>query len=130
MNYTNNVPCHTIKPLERKWFRYLVRQIDYKYLSENYQIKLSRPLDDYIDHFISKYGIGKRMLYYYMDKWEKRKIFSIDGQEFNYILFVENINFNIYLDSSVRNYRNIVPYRVRRLFNRAKHKSFLRTRIN
>lgn len=129
MNYTNNVPCHTIKPLERKWFRYLVRQIDYNYLSENYIVRLSKPLGFYIDEFSTKYGIGEKMLYYYMNKWKKRKIFYMDNDTFTPILFLE---FNKYKAScaalgwNLDIYRFMVPYRVFRLFHRAECKFLTR----
>ena len=64
MNYTNNVRCDQVKPLERKLFRYLCRQIDYsqfahdQYVVNNIQEKLS--------FFKDKYGIGQNMISYYM----------------------------------------------------------------
>lgn len=67
MNYTNNVRCDQIKPLERKLFRYLCRQIDYsgdahdQYVVNDIQEKLS--------FFKDKYGIGQNMISYYIQKW-------------------------------------------------------------
>lgn len=72
MNYTNNVRCDQVKPLERKLFRYLCRQIDYsqfahdQYVVNNIQEKLS--------FFKDKYGIGQSMISYYILKWAEKGI--------------------------------------------------------
>ena len=68
MNYTNNVRCDQVKPLERKLFRYLCRQIDYngvvhdQYVVNNIQEKLSFFKDKYGILLYSEMGRKRNML--------------------------------------------------------------------
>lgn len=123
MNYTNNVKCDDIKPLERKWFRYLVRQIDYESVKTLGQCK-ANDMDAHIDHFTGKYGISRKILYYYMTKWIKIGIFAYDDENtgtFSSIIVVKaKLDIEIPSQSHIKNnkphdrYLEIIPHRVQR----------------
>lgn len=144
MNYTNNVRCDQIKPLERKLFRYLFRQLDYDNLT-GCCCRIKNP-DENITHFKEKYGIGINMIEYYFRKWNSLGMVQYtkaDGKfkEFMFLIKIIpiphpevavgyyspcNSNFFIGLNygsnkyTRVRHvYQHIIPQRCIRLMKRA-----------
>ena len=109
MNYTNNVRCDQIKPLERKLFRYLCRQIDYsgvvhdQYVVNDIQEKLS--------FFKDKYGIGKNMITYYIQKWAGKGICYYEkyGQNF------KSFHFRFFVSASTIPRIRITPHNSNRI---------------
>lgn len=77
MNFTNNVPCHTMKPLERKLFKMMIRRIDYNSVKENSGVvEFIMPSDEIIEDFVSKYGVPKKMTLNYLEKWYNNGIYT------------------------------------------------------
>lgn len=71
--HCSNVRCNDIKPIERKFFRYLIRQIDYKTVELKYNtgnsVATKLPIRDYCNIFAEKYNIPYKQLMYYLQKW-------------------------------------------------------------
>ena len=109
MNYTNNVRCDQVKPLERKLFRYLCRQIDYsgvvydQYVVNDIQEKLS--------FFKDKYGIGQNMVSYYIQKWASKGICYYEkyGQNF------KSFHFRFFIHVSTILRIEILPHNSRKI---------------
>lgn len=77
MNFTNNVPCHTMKPLERKLFKMMIRRIDYNSVKENSGVvEFIMPSNKIIEEFASEYGVPEKMALNYLEKWEKNGIYE------------------------------------------------------
>ena len=113
MNYTNNVRCDQIKPLERKLFRYLCRQIDYasgKYIIQDVNSKLI--------YFKEKYSVGQRMIDYYIQKWNALQICHYENIgkyyyrfRFTPLIIDEPLN-SIYFSKSRNEFDRILEYKV------------------
>lgn len=110
MNYTNNVRCDQIKPLERKLFRYLCRQIDYNGVAnDQYAVN---DIQEKLSFFKDKYGIGQNMISYYILKWAEKGICRYEkyGKTFNEFCF------RFFIDTStIPQIRIIIPHNTRRI---------------
>ena len=106
----SNVRCNDIKPNERKLFRYLIRQIDYKGLDyvKNLEgvISTSRFLK-HIRHFKESTDVSYNQIYYYLNKWSDRCILKI----YDYCVCFD-------FEEIVKkpHYRSMVPSRVNKQF--------------
>lgn len=109
MNYTNNVRCDQVKPLERKLFRYLCRQIDYNGVA--YDQYAVNDIQEKLSFFKDKYGIGQNMVSYYILKWAEKGICRYEkyGQTFNVFYF------RFFIDISTIPQIRIIPYNTRRI---------------
>lgn len=104
MNYTNNVRCDQIKPLERKLFRYLFRQLDYDNLTGCY-CRIKNPNENII-YFIEKYDISTKMVEYYFKKWNSLGMvqYSKSDDKFEEFIFLFETLPVPYPDVYVRDY--------------------------
>ena len=80
-NYSRGIRCNDIKPIERKFFKYLMRQVDYEEI-QKYQtletVTLNRAVICYCKLFAEKYNVPLGQLAYYLDKWDRRGIYDYD----------------------------------------------------
>ena len=80
-NYSRGIRCNDIKPIERKFFKYLMRQVDYEEI-QKYQtletVTLNRAVICYCKLFAEKYNVPIGQLVYYLDKWNRRGIYDYD----------------------------------------------------
>lgn len=132
MNYTNNVPCHTMKPLERKLFKMMLRRIDYASVKDDSGIvEFIMPSNIIIEDFVSKYGVSQKMALYYLEKWKQNGIYN-SGRIYGCLQYGHFIKMNLLvglenLESKLNEskkqkysqYIEAVPYRVKRQYLRA-----------
>ena len=109
MNYTNNVRCDQIKPLERKLFRYLCRQIDYSGVAHDQYVV--NDIQEKLSFFKDKYGIGQNMISYYIQKWAGKGICYYEkyGQNF------KSFHFRFYVSDSYISRIKIMPSNSRKI---------------
>ena len=119
-NYTQGIRCNDIKPIERKFFRYLIRQINYKELDPKSNIvSLSQPVREYANIFATKYNVPYKQLLYYLEKWSNRGIYdygvSLDLGWFENIYELVGICTPEYRSDRdrIKVYRDMIPQRVR-----------------
>ena len=119
-NYTQGIRCNDIKPIERKFFRYLIRQINYKELDPKSNIvSLSQPVREYVNKFATKYNVPYKQLLYYLEKWSNRGIYdygvSLDLGWFENIYELVGICTPEYRSDRdrIKVYRDMIPQRVR-----------------
>lgn len=132
MNYTNNVNCHQMKPLERKFFKYVCKHIDYEKVNIEYSQHVSfiRPISVLADEFSDKYGIPIKMIKYWLKKWSDYGFYNYGvGIYFGWFEFVDALILDIPMknrwgrdvNKKFRQYIDIVPSRVRHKYRRAKN---------
>lgn len=93
-----------MKTLERQFFRYLMRQINYDELEYNIDFcKFRKPIRNIANNFIEKKDCSYKQLVYYMNKWS-RYGFYVYGT----ILDLGFIEYNKIPDR----YKSIIPERV------------------
>lgn len=120
-NYTQGIRCNDIKPIERKFFRYLIRQINYKELDPKSNIvSLSQPVREYANKFATKYNVPYKQLIYYLEKWSDKGIYnygvSSDLGWFENIYELVGIHTPPkYKSDRVKVYRDMIPQRVKRI---------------
>lgn len=90
MNYSNNVRCDCIKPMERKLFRYLCKQIDYDNIVISQQCTVKN-IQDKLLYFKEKYDISWRMIDYYISKWAQIGIIRYERIYGEYVMFIFRI---------------------------------------
>ena len=131
MNHTNNVNCHQMKPLERKFFKYVCKQIDYEKINIEYSqyVSFIRPMAELVVEFSDKYDIPIKMIGYWLDKWSDYGFYNYGvGMYFGWFEFVDALILDIPMknrwgrdvNKKFRQYIDIVPSRVRRKYRRAK----------
>lgn len=109
MNYTNNVRCDQVKPLERKLFRYLCRQIDYNGVAyDHYAVN---DIQEKLSFFKDKYGIGQNMVSYYILKWAEKGICRYEKYGKTFTKFY----FRFFIDISTIPQIRIIPHNARRI---------------
>lgn len=105
-----------LKDDEVKFWRYIIRQVDYDKLSYNkvdgyITMVLQKSVDNYIKFYSEKYNISKDLLKYYLYKWSKKGLIASINYDRS-----ENLDIIIYiLDFPNQNliaYYNKVPRRV------------------
>lgn len=103
MNYTNNINCHLMKPLERKFFKTCCRQINYNKVDDISNISFINPMCVIAENFSNKYGINIKMLERYLEKWERYGFYDYGiGVFFGWFKF----------DLLPEQYKEIIPKRV------------------
>lgn len=121
-NYSGGIRCNDIKPIERKFFRYLIRQINYEKLhpSSNMAI-VNQDIRYHVNKFATKYNVPYKQLLYYLEKWSNRGIYnygvSLDLGWFENIyeligIILDPDNYDFKQDR-FKIYRDMVPQRVR-----------------
>ena len=118
-NYSGGIRCNDIKPIERKFFKYLMRQIDYEEI-QKYQtlerVGLNRSVIYHCKLFAEKYNVPYGQLMYYLRKWQEKKLYINTTSE----LVVGVFNLSIILnDARCEVYREMVPARTCRFINNA-----------
>lgn len=125
-----------MKTLERQFFRYCIRRIDYSKIS--YLDSLRKvPLTDSMMHIASEFSEKKncsfKQLEYYMLKWKRLGLYygfditvELDHVNLNSLLIQtiernENGDLTVYFGLNTKYYRysSILPLRVRRKVNRS-----------
>ena len=80
-NYSGGIRCNDIKPIERKFFKYLMRQVDYEEI-QKYQtlevVTLNRAVICYCKSVAEKYNVPIGQFVYYLDECERRGIYAYD----------------------------------------------------
>ena len=108
----NRVNSNYIKPEERKFFRYLMRQIDYNNDTIN-MTTCNGTIRDHANRFSEKYNIPYKQLMYYLEKWSNIGLYdygvSLDLGWFCYIN-------SLILGTKFKTYSDIIPSRVKRLY--------------
>lgn len=132
MNYTNNINCHQMKPLERKFFKYVCRQIDYNRLViQSDVVTFIRPMGELVTKFSNKYGIPVKMIGYWLEKWTHYGFYNCGVSiYYGWFEFTDALILDIPMknrwdrdvNKKFRQYIDIVPERVRRQYKRAKNK--------
>lgn len=122
-NYSGGIRCNDIKPIERKFFRYLIRQIDYEKTTQlDRDMAIIRDSVRYhANKFSNKYNAPYKQLMYYLDKWSDKGIYNY-GVTLDLGWF-ENISKMMGIVTSANQsetdrisiYRDMVPQRVKRL---------------
>ena len=110
----NRVNSNGIKPEERKFFRYLIRQIDYNDDSNvSNMLTCNGTIRDHANRFSEKYNIPYKQLMYYLEKWTNIGLYdygvSLDLGWFCYIN-------SLILGTKFKTYSDIIPSRVKRLY--------------
>ena len=108
----NRVKSNDIKPEERKFFRYLIRQIDYNDDS-NSMLTCNGTIRDHANRFSDKYNIPYKQLMYYLEKWTNIGLYDY-GVSLDLGWFC-NIRALI-LGTKFKTYSDIIPNRVKRLY--------------
>lgn len=132
-NYSGGIRCNDIKPIERKFFKYLMRQVDYEEIQKHQTLEsvgLNRAVICYCKLFAEKYNVPIGQLVYYLDKWERRGIYDYDTS-----IGYGRFNLSVILNSSrYEVYREMIPNRTCRFINNAflvgkfnSNKSFINT---
>ena len=67
-NYCGNVRCNDLKPIERKFFRFIIRQLDYNNINM-YNACTIKTMRELCNQFSDKYNVSYKQLMYYLDKW-------------------------------------------------------------
>lgn len=117
-NYCGNVRCNDIKPIERKFFKFMIRQIDYKTANHNLSSMTIRPVRDLANDFANKYNVPYYQLMYYLTKWDECGIYNYGvcldlGWFYNLDkLFYEPTN------GRMEQYSKAIPQRVRSKWSR------------
>ena len=134
-NYSRGIRCNDIKPIERKFFKYLMRQVDYEEIQKYKTLEtvtLNRAVICYCKLFATKYNVPIGQLVYYLDKWNRRGIYDYDTS-IGYGRF--NLT-KVFEDESERYevYKEMMPDRTCRFINNAllvgkfnSNKSFINT---
>lgn len=129
MNYTNNINCHQMKPLERKFFKFVCRQIDYNDLSNYNNNLFIRPMYMLVEEFADKYDIPIKMIGNWLEKWEQYGFYNCGvgiyyGWFENMDALILNIpiknKYNRIINKQFAQYIDIVPERVKRQYRRAR----------
>lgn len=110
----NRVRSNDIKPEERKFFKYLIRQIDYN----NDSISMTTcngTIRDHANRFSEKYNIPYKQLMYYLEKWSNIGLYDY-GVSLDLGWFC-NIN-SLILGTKFKTYSDIIPNRVKRLYSK------------
>ena len=117
-NYSRGIRCNDIKPIERKFFKYLMRQVDYEEIQKRQTLEsvtLIKPVWRYCKLFATKYNVPIGQLVYYLDKWNRRGIYIYDT-------FISYGRFNLSVILNISRYevyREMIPDRTYRFINNA-----------
>ena len=116
-NYTQGIRCNDIKPIERKFFRYLIRQINYEKIHPSINMAfVNQDIRHHANIFADKYNVSYKQLMYYLEKWSNRGIYnygvSLDLGWFENIYEIVGIHTPEYRDR-IKVYRDMIPQRVR-----------------
>lgn len=126
MNYTNNVRCNDIKPLEAKLFKMVMRRFDYEAFrqSEGKEYTGITSLIDIAGEFADEYGVKFDLAIYYIRKWQKIGIVSRNSVTGQYKMIYRNIltiedqeRFSDKQLKRIFTYRKLIPARVSKKFN-------------
>ena len=119
-NYTQGIRCNDIKPIERKFFRYLIRQIKYNELNPSHNTAfINQDIRYHTNKFATKYNVPYKQLLYYLEKWSNRGIYnygvSLDLGWFENIYEIIGIYTPKYRSDRdrIKVYRDMIPQRVR-----------------
>ena len=119
-NYSGGIRCNDIKPIERKFFRYLIRQINYEELHPSHNMAfVNQDIRYHANRFGDKYNVPYRQLMYYLEKWSNRGIYdygvSLDLGWFENIYELVGICTPEYRSDRdrIKVYRDMIPQRVR-----------------
>lgn len=121
-NYNNGMRCNDMKPMERKFFRYIIRQIDYKELSMDQSntatiVRIRETtVGEYANRFSTKYNVPYKQLMYYLSKWSVYGFYQ-HGVSLHHGLFDIKIITGECSKPSWQNYIEAVPERVKRQVN-------------
>ena len=110
----NRVNSNGIKPEERKFFRYLIRQIDYTNDSINMPT-CNGTIRDHANIFSEKYNIPYKQLMYYLQKWSNIGLYDY-GVSLDLGWFCNIGALILRYEYKFITYSDIVPNRVRRLY--------------
>ena len=113
----DRIRSNDIKPEERKFFRYLIRQIEYSYdMIYNTTSVSTRngTVRDHANKFSEKYNIPYKQLMYYLEKWSYIGFYDY-GVSLDLGWFC-NVRALIYRDKFFATYSDAVPARVKRLY--------------
>lgn len=93
-----------MKTLERQFFRYVMRQINYDELEYNIDFcKFRKPMRNIANDFMEKKNCSYKQLVYYMDKWSRYGFY-----DYGISLDLGHIEYNKIPDR----YKSIIPERV------------------
>ena len=119
-----------MKPMERKFFRYIIRQLNYKelYVYSTNQIMLhcstTNNIRFYANAFSNKYNVPYEQLIYYLSKWSYKGFYkwgiTIDLGWFEHLEVLCGMeNTDGYIEyANCKQYVDAVPERVKRFVNR------------
>ena len=109
----DRIRSNDIKPEERKFFRYLIRQIDY---SDDISIRTKNGTVRYhANRFSEKYNIPYKQLMYYLEKWSYIGFYDY-GVSLDLGWFCNIGALILRYEYKFITYSDIVPNRVRRLY--------------
>lgn len=100
---------NTINPIEHKFFRYIIKQLDYTSVKHDTMFTIL-PMENLLEHFSNKYNVSHKQLLYYLKKWNKNKFFEYD-KDLSKKGYFYNLD-NLISYGYIHYYSEIVPTRV------------------
>lgn len=122
-NYSGGIRCNDMKPMERKFFRYMIRQINYNKTDciKHNMAMVNKTIRYHANYFSDKYNVPYKQLMYYLDKWSYYDIYawgtSLDTGWFINIDKLCTLDVNN-IPSSMINYADAMPNRVLNFLSR------------
>lgn len=97
-----------MKTLERQFFRYLMRQIDYRGSNKDILLFI-KPIDKIIIDFCNKKNCNKKQLLYYLNKWCS---YGMYNYMYQYTVINSKLGWFNNLNCMPDRYLDIIPNRV------------------